>query len=123
MSTRITERSQHTHTRLIRALVSEYEKQGYYVKADHIGHPHGRPPEINGHIPDIAAYSGNTLCIIAEAETCDTITDSDAREQWETFSGSPYRFDIIVPKSCLEQAKQQASIWGISVNKWWWLDV
>lgn len=123
MSTRITERSQQTHTALIRALASKYEKQGYYVKADHIGHPHGRPPEINGHIPDIAAYSDNSLYIIAEAETCDTITDSNTREQWEAFSRSQYLFDLIVPKSCLEEAKQQASIWGISVNQWWWLDI
>lgn len=123
MSTRITERSKQTHQALIRALAAEYERQGYYVKADHIYHPHGRPPEVGGHVPDVAAYSNNRLHIIAEAETCDSLTDNNTREQWQAFSTSPYIFEVIVPKSCLEDAKNQASIWGIEVNKWWWLDV
>ncbi|GAG15959.1 unnamed protein product, partial [marine sediment metagenome] len=70
MATRITERSRTAHAQLIRALVREYESQGYYVQADHIGHRNGSPPPVNGHIPDVAAYSGGTLRIIAEAETC-----------------------------------------------------
>lgn len=119
MATRITERSKQIHGTLIRALAQEYEKKGYYVKADHISHPHGCPPNVNGHIPDVAAYSSNALQIIAEAETCDTINDMHTREQWEAFSQAPYLFDIIVPKSCLEEAQRQAYIWGIKVNKWW----
>lgn len=121
MTTRITERSKQTHVTLISALDREYEKQGYYVKADHIGHPHGCPPKVNGHIPDLAAYSNNKLCIITEAETCDSISGRDTHEQWEAFSQSSYLFHVIVPKSCLTEAQQQAHIWGIKVDKWWWL--
>lgn len=58
MATRTTVRSRTTHSKLIRALVAKYEAQGYYVRADHIGHPNGRPLEIGGHVPDVAAYSG-----------------------------------------------------------------
>lgn len=123
MSTRITERSQKTHVALIRALVKKYEEDGYYVKADHIHHPNGAPPEINGFVPDIAAYSGNALKIIAEAETCDTISDDHTRQQWEAFSKSMYRFEVIVPKSCFEEAQRQANLWAINVDKWWWLDI
>ena len=121
MTIRITEQSRTTHSALIRALVKEYESHAYYVQADHIGHPHGKPPAIGGHIPDIAVYSQGTLTIIAEAESCDTIRDSDTRDQWTAFSGSIYRFEVIVPKTCLEEAKSQSRIWGISVDKWWWL--
>ena len=123
MSTRISERSRTIHAQLIRALAKEYESQGYYVKADHIGHPNGQPPTINGYVPDLAAYSGGTLQIIAEAETCDTITDSHTREQWSAFSKSPCRFHVIVPESCLQDAKLQASIWGLTVDSWWSLSI
>jgi hypothetical protein len=119
MATRITERSSQTHKLLIRSLASKYEHEGYYVKADHINHPNGSPPVINGYIPDVAAYYNGYLRIIAEAETCDTISDSHTREQWEVFSQSTYSFDVIVPKSCLEEAQQQANLWGIAINQWW----
>jgi len=123
MATRITEASRTVHGQLVRALAREYESKGYYVQADHIGHPNGSPPEVNGHVPDVAAYLGGTLRIVAEAETCDTIADSNTRDQWTAFSRSPYRFEIIVPKSCLQDAQLQASLWGVAVDKWWWLDI
>lgn len=123
MSTRTTQRSKQTHNQLIRSLASKYEHEAYYVKADHINHPNGQPPEINGHIPDIAAYYSGTLRIIAEAETCDTLTDSHTHDQWLAFSGSPYRFEVIVPKSCLQEAQTQASIWGVTVDNWWTLNI
>jgi len=67
-----------------------------------VRHPHGRPPEINGHIPDIAAYSDNSLYIIAEAETCDTVTDSDTREQWETFRTYDHPVLVLLEKLHIE---------------------
>jgi len=117
--TRIYESSKQLHLSMIRSLASKYEHEGYYVKADHIGHINGSPPEINGHIPDVAAYRNGVLYIIAEAETCDTVSDSDTCEQWKAFSRSQHLFDIIVPKSCFDEAQRQASIWGITVNQWW----
>ncbi len=123
MSTRITQKSQQIHNSLINALATEYEKQGYYVKADHINHPNGRPPEVYGHIPDIAAYSNGVLQIVAEAETCDTLSDTQTCEQWKAFSLSSYSFEVIVPKFCLSEARLQATIWGVTVAKWWWLDL
>jgi len=122
MATRMTERSRTAHAQLIRALVGEYESQGYYVQADHLGHRNGSPPAVNGHIPDVAAYYDGTLRIIAEAETCDTISNSDTRDQWTAFCRSPYRFEVIMPKSCLQDAQMQASLWGVAVDKWWSLD-
>lgn len=122
MATRITEQSRTKHATLIRALAKRYESEGYYVKADHIGHPNGSPPFVGGHIPDVAAYSGGVLQIIAEAETCDTISDASTEAQWKAFSRSGYWFDVIVPKSCFQSAELQASIWGVNVHKWWSLD-
>jgi len=123
MAIRITEQSRTAHGRLVQALAQQYESQGYYVQADHIGHRNGSPPTINGHVPDVAAYSGGTLRIVVEAETCDTILDSDTRDQWAAFARSPYCFEVIVPKSCLQDAQMQASMWGATVDKWWWLDI
>ena len=111
------------HETLIRALVKKYEANGLYVEADHISHPHGRPPRIGNHIPDVAAYNQGKLLIIAEAETCDTISDDDTRSQWSDFSESDYRFEVIVPESCIEAAKIQARIWGIIVDQWWSLNI
>jgi len=123
MHTRTVRKSATTHSKLIRALAKKYEEDGYWVQADHIDHPNGCPPQVNGHVPDVAAYSGGTLKIIAEAETCDTLDDDHTRSQWSAFSRSPYRFDVIVPKRCLEAAKAQARTWGVNVDRWWWLDV
>jgi len=106
---------------MITALVDQYAKEGYSVKADHIGHPNGAPVPVNGHIPDVAAYSGGNIKIIAEAETCDSISGTETHDQWSAFSRSSYAFHVIVPKSCLEDAQNQARAWGISVDKWWWL--
>lgn len=116
---RLTEASKKLHTTLVKALVAAYESKGYYVQADHVGHVNGSPPEINGHIPDVAAYHNGSLYIIAEAETCDTVSNSDTCEQWKAFSRSQHQFDIIVPKSCFDEAQRQASIWGITVDQWW----
>jgi len=115
------ENSKRVHDTLVSSLATEYEKRGYSVKADHIGYPHGRPPEVYGCIPDVAAYKDGRLCIIAEAETCDTIGDIDTQRQWSAFSQSTYSFEVIVPKSCLQDAKQQASVWGITVGNWWYV--
>ncbi len=119
MSTRTNEYSSQTHKLLISALAMSYENKGYYVKADHINHPNGIPPQVNSKIPDLAVYYNGSLCIIAEAETCDTISENHTYEQWEAFSRSPYRFDVIVPKACLQESQRQASTWGINVNQWW----
>lgn len=121
MSIRINENSRILHNSLVRALVGEYEKNGYYVKADHINHPNGCPVPVGGHTPDIAAYSNGKLVIIAEAETCDTISDTSTWQQWEAFSKSPYKFHVIVPKNCLTAAQNQANLWNISVDEWWQL--
>jgi len=115
--------SKKIHDTLVHSLVSEYEKKGYSVKADHIGHPNGRPPEVYGCVPDVAAYKNGRLCIIAEAETCDSISDLDTQRQWNAFSQSNHHFEVIVPKSCFDEAKRQASAWSITVDKWWYLDV
>jgi len=121
MSVKRDENSKRVHSTLVRSLASEYEKQGCSVKADHIGHPNGQPPDVYGYIPDVAAYKDGRLCIIAEAETCDSISDLDTQRQLSAFSQSSHRFEVIVPKSCLNEAQQQASVWGITVDKWWHL--
>ncbi len=123
MATRVNTQSQTLHERLIRALVEKYESEGYSVQADHISHSNGRPPEVGGHVPDIAAYKNGLLEIVAEAETCDSLSDSHTEGQWRAFSASPLEFHVIVPKSCLAEAERQAGVWSVNIDKWWWLVV
>ena len=114
---------QNVHDRLVKSLADKFESDGYYVKADGIGHPNGSPPTFNMHIPDIYAVKGDER-IIAEAETCDSISLGDTYHQWLAFSRvAGTVFHVIVPRQCLEDAKKQANYWGIKVDHWWYLEI
>jgi hypothetical protein len=107
------------HSTLVRALAKKYEKDGYTVQADGIGHLNGSPNQVGGYVPDIVARKAGAAPIIAEAEVCGSISSKHTREQWTAFSNAyGSRFHIIVPKKCIANAKQQARQWGISVDKW-----
>ena len=108
------------HSTLVRALAKEYEKEGYTVQADDIGHPNGSPAPEGGYIPDVVARKAVTTPIIAEAEVCESISSDHTYHQWKAFSNAyGFQFHVIVPNSCLANAQQQARQWGISVDKWW----
>lgn len=59
---------------------------------------------------------------IGEAELCDQLHDQHAEERRETFGRpasqprlyQPHELLIIVPSKCLDEAKQQATVWGIT---------
>ena len=108
------------HNQLIQGLVTQLTSEGYYVQADHIGHPNGSPSTVNGYIPDIYAIKG-TSRIIAEAETEDSISTDQTRQQWSAFSRTNASFHVIVPQRALSAAQNQANLWGINVAKWWYL--
>lgn len=113
-----------THTQLVEALVRKFEQDRLTVQADHIGHENGAPDPIAGYVPDIYARN-SSAAIVAEAETCDSLSDDHTFRQWSAFSRfTSYpggNFHVIVPKYCVAQAQEQARIWRIRVDCWWWL--
>lgn len=110
------------HDQLIKALSSKFASEGFYVKADHIGHPNGAPDQVISHVPDISATKVNHRKIIVEAETGGSISSDGTYNQWKEFSGVfGVEFHVIVPKNCLEYAKYQAQSWGIRIDNWWYM--
>jgi len=115
--------TQSAHDKLVKALADKFETEGYFVKADHIEHPNGAPSEVNGYKPDIYATKTNQR-IIVEAETCDSIGTDETHQQWQAFSVAVgMEFHVIVPKQCLATAQEQAKLWGVNVDKWWYLEI
>jgi len=111
--------STNIHTRLISVLVNKFVSEGYEVSADHIGYPNGEPKEWKGYIPDIHAIKG-TKELFIEAETCDTLDNVETKLQWITLSSKPdVEFSVIIPKNCLEEAKELAKKWNVEVKDFW----
>lgn len=109
--------AQTLHDTLVKALANKFVSDGYTVWADISGFT--QPPKIGDYIPDIYAVKGASK-IIAEAETCDTICIDHTREQYTVFSNvRETEFHVITPESCLSEAKDCASTWGITVDQWW----
>lgn len=93
------------HDQLITVLANRLESDGFYVKADHIGHPNGTPAQIIHHIPDIVAAKDNRK-IFVEAETESSISSQDTYNQWKEFSGIyGAEFHVIVPQGSLQRRK------------------
>ena len=110
--------AQSLHDMMVEIRANNLRSDGYDVSADIPGFP--QPPTIKGYIPDIYAVKGYSK-IITEAETCDTIGSQHTKEQYKAFSSVlGAEFHVVVPKSCLSDAKRYAELWGIKVNEWWY---
>lgn len=109
--------NQTVHDRMVQNLATHYFTQGYTVYADLLGYQ--SPPKVQGFIPDIYAVKGASK-IIAEAETCETVCAEHTEQQFKVFDNVPgVSFHVITPESCIYRAKYCASVWLISVDKWW----
>lgn len=105
------------HDTMVSAWASDLKEKGYTVYADIKGY--SKPPEFSGHIPDIYAFNFEHK-IVGEVETCDSIGSDHTKEQYTAFSRvNGAEFHVMVPKSCLEEAKAYARQWGIRVDMWW----
>ena len=114
-----TMKNQSDHDKMVKAMADKFERDGVTVKADHIGHRNGQPPEIGGHIPDVFA-SNSYKKIILEAETPETISLEDTKKQMQAFSDvSRAEFHMIVPKGHTDELRQQAKEWNITIDKIW----
>jgi len=111
------------HIRLITAMVNKLMSEGYNVSADHIGYPNGLPDKVNNFIPDIYAYKGDKK-IIVEAKTCKSLEDEQTKVELVALStNKDIEFSLIVPKRCVERAKELTKKWGVKVKNFWKLDI
>ncbi|MDP2750927.1 MAG: hypothetical protein Q8O89_08915 [Nanoarchaeota archaeon] len=116
-------KSKSEHDSLVKVMADKLERDGLYVRADHIGHKNGQPAEIAGCIPDVTGVSTSRK-IIVEAETEDTIALEDTRKQLQAFSSvSGAELHVIVPEGCTSAMEGQARQWGIRIDKYWHLKV
>ena len=90
---------------MINVLVDKLEKDGFTVRADHVGGLRQRPESIEGYVPDIEATRGAEVQLI-EVETESTLDSEEACEQLDKLTSAPRgRAYLAVPHDCLEKAK------------------
>lgn len=110
------------HDGLVTRLIRLLEEEGYSIKkVDLPDYPGGKPDPVSGKIPDIFAVKGGTE-LIAEVETCESIRNPgpyDTEAQWRAFSKSRRHFHVGVPDKCMEEAKNRAKEWKVTVDRWW----
>jgi hypothetical protein len=83
--------AQSEHNTMIMIVAQYYLENKYMVKADHIGWSGGKPPEVNGRVPDLEVKNGQEALLI-EIETAESclsdlclaqllaLTDGDGRK-------------------------------------------
>ena len=106
---------------LVLVLARWLERNDYLVAANL--EERTKPPSFGGHRPDVYASQMGRR-VLGEAELCERLHDEQTRERWRAFTaevsrlGSHLRYElhIIVPSSCLEEAKQQAAAWGVDAT-------
>jgi len=103
-------------------MVNKLLSEGYKVSASQIGYPNG-VPEFNKYKPDIYAEKGGKGIII-EAETSDSLKDKETRLRWKAFDEEEgVGFSIIVPKSCIAEAKELAKDLKVEIKDYWKMDI
>lgn len=129
-----TQENQNLHDDLVRKLAKHYSSLGYIgVRTDLPGATETpgsiyweKKPDTK-YIPDITCYKNNPegTLIIAEVETCDTLSTDHTKEQWKIFfahaKSKGGEFHIMTPKSCVEKAKSVAQELSITVHNYWWV--
>ena len=109
---------QDAHDNMLRTRADKLNEEKYSVKAD-LEEYEDKPEEINGKQPDIIATKDGEK-IIVEVETCKSYSLDHTKEQYEAFSSvSGAEFQVVIPKSCYEEAKAKAEEWGIKGIQWW----
>ena len=94
------------HFLLANVLVNSLEKDGFEVRADHIGGLRGAPTPVDGLTPDIEAVKGEEVRLI-EVETPSTVGSEDTRRQITAFAGKPgVKVFLAVPYDSVDEARR-----------------
>ena len=94
------------HFLLANVLVNSLERDGFEVRADHIGGLRGAPTPVDGLTPDIEAVRGEEVRLI-EVETPSTVGSEDTRRQITAFAGKPgVKVFLAVPYDSVDDSPQ-----------------
>ena len=104
------------HFLLANVLVNSLEKDGFEVRADHIGGLRGAPTPVDGLTPDIEAVKGEEVRLI-EVETPSTVGSQDARKQITAFTGKPgVKVFLAVPYDSVDEARRLRDEMGVEFS-------
>lgn len=106
---------------LVRILAMRFERSGYSVATSLETEDYRKPLPLDGQKPDVYASKSGGPQVIGIATLCEKLHDVSTQEQWTTLSDAVSRADfnpgyelhIIVPSSCLAQAKEAAASLGV----------
>ena len=119
---RNTSHSSDQHEVLVGGLTGQFDGEKLFVRADHISHPNGAPPLVNGFRPDVLAV-GEGRRIIGEAETCERLNDGHTWQQLRAFSDATKKpgteLHVAVPQRCVCEFRKKAAKSGVEVTQWW----
>jgi Holliday junction resolvase len=94
------------HYLMVNVLIDSLEREGFEVRADHVGGLRDRPSPIGNYVPDIEATMGAEVQLI-EVETQNTLGTRRAREQLAKLTSAQRgKAFLAVPFDCLEQATE-----------------
>ena len=109
---------------LVRALAEMLERNGYMVTTCLEEEEHQKPPTLGDCRPDVYALKKGSPRIIGAVEVCGGLHDDSTQQRWKALfaaanrpgSHPGYELHILVPSSCLDEAKQQATAWGVTAT-------
>lgn len=104
------------HFLLANVLVNSLERDGFEVRADHIGGLRGAPTPVEGLTPDIEAVKGDDVRLI-EVETPSTVRTEEARQQIATFAARPgAKVYLAVPYDSVDDARMLREELGVEFS-------
>ena len=107
------------HQEIVQGLINHFKKKGLtIICAAYEGYDECE--KRGRHEPDVVAKDSSGLHYIGEAETCDSLDDTDTEEQFEDFSNMQMKdsekdvpFYIGIPKSCEQELLDKLKELGI----------
>lgn len=104
------------HFLLANVLVNSLEKDGFEVRADHIGGLRGAPTPVDGLTPDIEAVKGGEVRLI-EVETPSTVGSDETKKQITAFAGKPgVKVFLAVPYDSVDDARRLRDELGVKFS-------
>ena len=109
---------------LVRALAEMLERDGYMVSTCLEEEDHQKPPMLGGCRPDVYALKRGSPSILGAVELSGRLHDESTQQRWQALfaaanrpgSHPGYELRIMVPSNCLDEAKQQATEWGVAAT-------
>lgn len=94
------------HQNIVKGMIASFEKDGLTIQCAALN-GYDECSKYGRHEPDVVAKDSSGLAYIGEAETCDSLTAQDTKEQFEDFAtrhmtkdGRDVPFYIGIPKGC-----------------------